>query len=595
MNDQRKTKKQLLEDLALAQERIELEQARSSALQEVSKKLAAAHDTDEVLNLIVNEAARLIGATGAYIRLLEGTDLVPSASTESLIGYVADNAKAQPTVAVESRFGVGHVMATKKPAVREDATVDERVSPEVRLIFKQHGFHGAALVPMVANDRSIGVLSVMDKRIRHFTEDEVSLLAAFADQAALALDKARLLNEAEREKERSDALYRVSNLLAGAHDTDDVLDLIVNEAGRLLVAPSVNIRLLDGDTLVTRATTRSPMDNPELIGRCLKVGDEGGLVGHVMATKKPLFGEEALQMILPEARKLIEERGLDPAALAVVPLLANDRSIGALRVADAGKLGRRFTEDEVSLLKAFADQASLALEKARLLKEAETERERSDALYRVSNLLAGAHDTNEVLELIVNEAARLVGTHGAYIRLLEGGALVVNVATASAAEYVADAASLFPGFKVEEGTSAFGHTMATQMPVVIEDTQNSEWAKDAMRANLMKHGIDSVAHVPLLANDMSLGVLVVLETRVRRFTEDEVSLLSAFADQASLALEKARLLNEAEARERQATQLYEVTTQLASNYNMDSVLELIAERAKELLKSDASSIWRYDE
>ena len=58
------------------------------------------------------------------------------------------------------------------------------------------------------------MLAVVDNRIRRFTEDEVSLLTAFADQASLALEKARLLNEAEREKERSDALYSVSSLLA---------------------------------------------------------------------------------------------------------------------------------------------------------------------------------------------------------------------------------------------------------------------------------------------------------------------------------------------------------------------------------------------
>ena len=73
------------------------------------------------------------------------------------------------------------------------------------------------------------MLNVWDKRVRRFTEDEVSLISAFADQASLALDKARLLNEAETERERADSLYRVSNLLAGAHDTDEVLELIVNE------------------------------------------------------------------------------------------------------------------------------------------------------------------------------------------------------------------------------------------------------------------------------------------------------------------------------------------------------------------------------
>ena len=69
MNDQRKTKKQLLEELERGRE-------RSLALQEVSKRVAAAHDTDEVLDLIVNEATRLLGASAAYIRLLHGDTLV---------------------------------------------------------------------------------------------------------------------------------------------------------------------------------------------------------------------------------------------------------------------------------------------------------------------------------------------------------------------------------------------------------------------------------------------------------------------------------------------------------------------------------------
>ena len=74
----------------------------------------------------------------------------------------------------------------------------------------------------MANDLALGVLTLFDTRVRQFTEEEISLLTAFADQASLALEKARLLNDAEWEKERSDALYQVSNKLASAHDTDEV-------------------------------------------------------------------------------------------------------------------------------------------------------------------------------------------------------------------------------------------------------------------------------------------------------------------------------------------------------------------------------------
>ncbi|MCH8989916.1 MAG: GAF domain-containing protein [Chloroflexi bacterium] len=761
MNDQRKTKKQLVEDL-------QRERERSNALQEVSNRLAGAHDTDEVLDLIVNEAARLLGASAAFIRLLEGGVLVPSASTESATGYLAASADIQPTLAVEAGTSlVGHVMASKKPLVVENASDDERITPGGRLAQEKYGFHGWAGVPLVANERSIGVLIVMDISLRRFNEDEVSLLTAFADQASLALEKARLLNEAERERERSDALYQISNRLAGAHDTDEVLDLIVNEAARLVGASAAWIRLLDGDVMIPSAATESAtayIAEHAKIRPTLAVGEDASTVGHVMSTKKPLVTEDYPDLVPPEVRRILHEHGFYGSAS--VPLVANDRSIGVLTVTDnrvrlftedevslltafadqaalaldkarllneaereRGRLaalndvvsdlattlnfeavsqkitdsarsligariaiifqldrsteilslislsgesnprftedftlddpgavrslaarerqtlvtqdflvdnrlthtqeqqasleqtelrafvavpfivqdrvtgvltvgdlaGRKFTDDEIQLTEAFADQASVALENARLLNEAEREKERSDALYRVSNQLAGTHNTHEVLDLIVNEAARLLGAPAAFIRLLEGDVLVAGAATESAAAFLEETAADQAGLAVGEGASAMGHVMATKKPLVVEDVAKAELVSPAQRLIAEKHDFHAAAVVPLLANDRSIGVLAVLDNRVHGFTEDEVSLLAAFADQASLALEKARLLNEAEARERQATQLYEVTTQLASNHDLHSLLDLITQQAVDLTGGQGGMIFRYND
>ena len=97
MNDQRKTKKQLLEDL-------QRERERSIALQEVSNKMAAAYNTNEELNLIANKAARL----------LEGENLVIRASTDSIAGYLVDTSAVMPE---ERTNHAGHVMAAKKTTV----------------------------------------------------------------------------------------------------------------------------------------------------------------------------------------------------------------------------------------------------------------------------------------------------------------------------------------------------------------------------------------------------------------------------------------------------------------------------------------------
>ena len=174
MNDDQKTKEQLLEELA--QERVLLEQERersaqaeerSLALQEVSKRVAAAHDTDDVLDLIVNEATRLVGAHGAYIRLLVDGVLVPSAATPTAVEYLADVIKFMPTDSVEEGGNtMGHVMATKKPVVFENTQEHELLSPEVRTNLEKHGFHSSVVIPLLGNDQPIGVLALLDTRIR---------------------------------------------------------------------------------------------------------------------------------------------------------------------------------------------------------------------------------------------------------------------------------------------------------------------------------------------------------------------------------------------------------------------------------------------
>jgi len=111
MKDQRKTKNQLLEELERERELVARERDRSLALQEVSNKVAAAHDTDEVLDLIVNESARLLAADGAIIWLLEGDEAVPRAATETAANFFASAIRVQKVG--EGTGSVAHVLETK--------------------------------------------------------------------------------------------------------------------------------------------------------------------------------------------------------------------------------------------------------------------------------------------------------------------------------------------------------------------------------------------------------------------------------------------------------------------------------------------------
>ena len=586
-----------------AEEALRKSEERSEALYQVSNRLAGAHETDNVLELIVNEAARLVGASAAYIRLLEDGALVPSVCTDSAIEFLADAIAVDPSPRIVEEHGnvTGHVMASKNPIISENLQEHELISPEERKNLLDHGFYGTATVPLLADDRPLGVLALMDSRIRRFTDDEVSLLSAFADQASLALEKARLLNEAGREKERSDALYQVSNKLAGVHNTHEVLQLIVSEATRLLGAFGAFIRLVENGRLVPGAGTDSMANYlAEVTGLypTYSIEDDTNLFGYVLAAKEPYFMEDACEdeMVPPDVRLLLRKHGHHGAV--AVPWLANGRSIGALVVQD--KRIRRFTDDELSLLTAFADQASLALEKARLLEEAEAREQQAGQLYEITTQLASSPDMDSVLDLITARGVDLFGCDAATIMRYDQdkGGLVI-------AKQINVPARLVENQLLRPGDGVAGQAFQQQRPVWSGDRLTDggvSYSDPATESAIAAAGPRAVLAVPVAIRGGLYGTLLIYYLEPHDFTDSEVQLLQTLADSAAVAINNAQFIDEtqqaredAEARERQTAQLYEVTAQLASNHDLDSVLTLITQQAVELMGGRGGFISRIDE
>src|SRR5262249_50323908 len=172
-------------------EQAERNQRRLEVLNEVSRRLAAAHDPQEVLTIIVNEAARLVGAEAAGIRLLEGDDLVVGARTESAAAVMA-----RPRLkGGESLTGVG--VARGGPVRVAALAADPRYDPAHKQGALERGYRGFIGVPLKAHGHTVGTLNVFTRGARRFLPDETALMAALADQAALAIDKSRLLHQTE--------------------------------------------------------------------------------------------------------------------------------------------------------------------------------------------------------------------------------------------------------------------------------------------------------------------------------------------------------------------------------------------------------------
>ena len=583
MNGQRKTKKQLLEEL-------ERERARSVALAEVSRRVAAAHDTDKILELIVNEAARLVGGTAAWLRFLDGNVLVTGATTSSGAAYIAEHSRIRPTVPVgQGASTVGHVMATKKPLVVEDMAGEVLVPSEVRELLAEHNFHGAASVPLLAGDKSIGVLTVSDRRVRRFTEDEVSLLAAFADQASLALEKARLLNEAEAREQQAIQLYEVTTQLASSPDMDSVLELITASAVELLQCEAAGIlsyQETNGGLVVVRAK-----NFPEYPG-VIKPGE--GVSGQAFQQGNPVWDRDvsvASQLLgysEDVTRDYIAE--INPRGTLAVPVIIRAEAYGTLTVYHLDP--HDFADAEVRLLSTLADSAAVAIGNARFIEETQRARDEATQLYEITDQLASSPDMDSVLDLITVKAMELLNSTASILFRYDetrGGLEAVWQRNWS----FSDDLVIRPG----DGTS--GKAYQERQAIWTQDAlSDPAWtfSDPATSRDYRASGMRGVLSVPIIIRDEPYGALSVTHNTPHDFTEGEIQLLTALADSAAVAIGNAGFIEEIQQARDEATQLYEITEQLASSPNMDSVLELITIKATELfVGSRTCGFLRFDE
>ena len=153
------------------------------------------HGTEAVLDRILTEATQAVGAKAGYIRLLVDGKWVVGSATESAVGYLGEISKLVPEPSNDVTKSLAAVaMSTNQPAIVEDATTSEVIYPKTRAVAGRYDFHGTAAIPVRVDDQPVGVMIVFDDCLRAFTENELSILTGFAQQASTVIANGRLLS-----------------------------------------------------------------------------------------------------------------------------------------------------------------------------------------------------------------------------------------------------------------------------------------------------------------------------------------------------------------------------------------------------------------
>ena len=338
------------------------------ALFAVGQSLVTTLNLDKVLGLIVDAALKTIPvAHKAVIHFLDEANemLVPKA-----VSHHGQGAGRSAKMRVGE--GVAGCAVMEKRAIY---VPDTRADPH--FVDSGTDVRSLLVVPMILGETVIGTLSLDSAETAAFTQDDERLLVMLANQAAVAIENARLYGEAKRANELA-ALNKIVTAIASTLDLDQVLTLAMQGINETLRVEAGSLLLLDEAKggLVPRMTLWGEKSAQGEMALTL----EQGIAGQVVREGKPLLVLDARQegQLSSTTAQLL---GMEARSVLCVPLVLREKTIGAIEVIN--KQGSRFTEDDLTLLNSIAASVAIAIENARLyaeLKDFADELARSQAL-----------------------------------------------------------------------------------------------------------------------------------------------------------------------------------------------------------------------
>jgi GAF domain-containing protein len=531
-----------------------------------------------VLDTLIENAVKLSGATMGHVRQFDGEFhrvVAHYGETPEMISALRNN-PLPPGPAIPT----GRALMEGKTVQILDVQSDPRVQLDLA---RKIGTRTLLMVPLLREGTPIGSLTIWRNFVGAFTDRQVDLVKTFADQAVIAIENVRLFQELKESLEQQTATSEILGVIASSPtDIQPVLDVVAQNAARLCEATDAVIHRIDGDLLRPAAHHGAvPVRAVPLpIGR-------GFPAGRAVVDCQTIHVHDLAAEVDTE---FVESKAGQPVTgtrtLLATPLLREGIAIGTIAVRRTEV--RPFTENQIALLKTFADQAVIAIENVRLFKELQERNaelrealEHQTATAEVLGIISRSPtDVQPVLDAIVESAARVCGTDDVVLRLRDNNTMIPRahfgpIPTIGRAEISIDE----PHYR----------WMREHGALHIPDVRDQN---DFPRLGLVS-GPRTFLLVPLRQQGEVIGTMGVRRTEVRPFTTAQIKLLETFADQAVIAIENVRLFNELKESLEQQTATSEILGVIASSpTDVQPVLDVVAENASRLCDATNTLIYR---
>jgi len=467
------------------------------------------------------------------------------------------------------------------------------------------GLRTVLMVPMIADERAIGIIVIYRSVVRPFSDKQIALVENFAAQAVIAIENARLLNELRESLEQQTATSDVLKVISSSPgDLKPVFDAILENATRICEAKFGTLWLTQGNGVFEAVALHNALPEYALAWpERLVQPSPNTAIGRVAMTKQvahiaDLAKEDGYIERDPLVVSFVEIAGV--RSVLGVPMLKDDVLVGAFFI--FRQEVRPFTNRQIELVTNFAAQAVIAIENARLLNELRqrtsdlTESlEQQTATSEVLGVISSSPGELEpVFQGILENAVRICKAKFGNLYLREGDGFRASAMHNAPTAY----AEQRKGIVHPSPTSTLGRAVQTKQPAQTTDitklkayVEGDPW----LISTVSLGGYRAALAVPMLHDDELIGAIIIFRQEAEAFADKQIELLTNFAKQAVIAIENTRLLNELrESLDRQTATSQVLSVISSSPGDLEPVFKAVLDNAARICQAQFGTLNTFD-